>query len=147
MGGGTIGAPNQGALEGPNSPLLEFRRNLPSADPREGLDKASRIVEMDRPCRDFMVAHGGGVFKYAPMLHFASDAGAIEEMEGWILARICVARAGGSTDAPAVRARLLEAAAPLIPAWAPELAERQAKAAEALKTAAPAAKPLTAPAP
>jgi hypothetical protein len=130
IGGNTKRGGDDGFNGGPCSPLLEFRKNIPSADPTLGLDQGSRIVDLDRPTRNYQMQHGG---KFPPMLFFCSDRDAEIEVQNWILARICIARVEGKWDSPERKQTLLKLATPLVPEWDPFLAERLRKCTETPK--------------
>ena len=124
-------ASGPGRANGPSSPYVAFRRNLPDPDPRTGLDWTTRLVEPDRAARNFKMAHSS-IIKYAPEMSYPKDDRTRAELENWVMARILVDRAEGAWDAPALRAQFLRLAAPRVPEWDTALAGRVKEAMEKL---------------
>lgn len=121
---------------GPNSPNLIFRKNVQGSSPLDGLVRNYPLVQADADARSW--ARTNSSPNWAPEFLIPPDEDARIEVENWVLARICIARALGKWDTAAQKAALLKAARPLVPDWDGYLKAKLAKA-----SAAPEANPGT----
>lgn len=111
---------------GPNSPSLVFRKNVKGSSPLEGLVRNFPLVQADLDSRNW--ARVNSSRNWAPEMLIPPDADAQIEVENWVLARICIARALGSWDSSSQKAALLKVARPLVPDWDEFLKAKLSKA-------------------
>lgn len=114
---------------GPNSPNLIFRKNVKGSSPLEGLVRNSPLVSADPDARNW--ARTNSSANWAPEFLIPPDEDARIEVENWVLARICIARALGKWDTPSQKSTLLKVARPLVPEWDGLLKAKLAKASAA----------------
>jgi hypothetical protein len=114
---------------GPNTPNLVFRRNVQGSSPLEGLMRNYPLVQADLEARSW--ARTNSSANWAPEMLIPPDKDARIEVENWILARICIARALGKWDPPFQKSALLKIARPLVPDWDAFLKAKLVKATEA----------------
>ncbi len=116
---------------GPNSPNLVFRKNVQGSSPLEGLMRNQPLVQADLEARSW--ARTNSSANWAPEMLIPPDKEARVEVENWVLARICLARALGKWDPPFQKSTLLKVARPLVPDWDALLKAKLVKASEALQ--------------
>lgn len=115
---------------GPNSPNLIFRKNIKGSGPLDGLVRNHPLVTADVDARNW--ARTNSSANWTPEFLIPPDKDAQIEVEDWVMARICIARALGKWDTPSQKRALLKVARPLVPAWDGFLKAKQAKATEIL---------------
>lgn len=116
---------------GPNSPNLIFRKNIKGSSPLEGLVRNSPLVPADLDARNWSRTNSSA--NWAPEFLIPPDEVSRVEVEDWVLARICIARALGKWDTPAQKSALIKIARPLVPEWDGFLKTKLAKAVGSLE--------------
>lgn len=116
---------------GPNTPNLVFRKNVKGSSPLEGLMRNYPLVQADLEARSW--ARTNSSANWAPEMLIPPDVDSRVEVENWVLARICIARALGKWDTPSQKGILLKIARPLVPDWDEFLKAKLVKASEAPK--------------